>query len=121
MSPVGTRKTADLGVDTPGMLPCIPVMKNILGESNQSALSNFERAVREVYEHPDESVALAASTLEGLLKTILRESQQGAALKNDSLSRLTGRVVKELIATCDPSAPRKTKLFPRKSEDLGAR
>lgn len=28
---------ADIGVDTPGLLPCIPVMKNILNQNNTNA------------------------------------------------------------------------------------
>lgn len=113
------RMAADLGVDTPGLLPCIPVMKNVLRESNQSALSNFERAVKEVYEHPDQSVALAASTLEGLFKAILEESQQGAPSKNDSLSKLTGKVVKQLVKTCDPSAPEEIRTLSSQIRGLG--
>ena len=106
------KMAADLGVDTPGLLPCMPVMKSVLREGSQSALSNFERAVKEVCEHPDKSVALAASTLEGPFKAILKESQQGIPSKNDSLSKLTGKVVKELIACCDSSAPEKIRTLP---------
>ena len=114
------KMAADLGVDTPGLLPCIPIMKNILRESNQSALSNFERAVKEVYEHPDQSVALAASTLEGLFKAILKESQQVVPSKNDSLSKLTGKVVKELVAGCDPSAPEEIRTLASQIRGIGS-
>lgn len=114
------KMAADLGVDTPGLLPCIPVMKNVLRESNQSALSNFERAVKEVYEHPDQSVALAASTLEGLFKAILKESQQDIPSKNDSLSKLTGKVVKELIAFCDPSTPEEIRTLASQIRGIGS-
>lgn len=106
------KMAADFGVDTPGLLPYIPVMKSVLRESSQSALSNFERAVKEVYEHSYQSVALAASTLEGPFKAILKESQQGIPSKNDSLSKLSGKVVKELIARCDSSAPEEIRTLP---------
>lgn len=113
------KMAADLGVDTPGLLPCIPVMKNALRENNQSVLSNFERAVKEVYEHPDQSVALAASTLEGLFKAILQESQKDILSKNDSLSKLTGKVVKELVASCDSSAPTEIKALASQIRGIG--
>lgn len=114
------KMAADLGVDTPGLLPCIPIMKNILSENNESALSNFERAVKEVYEHPDQSVALAASTLEGIFKTILREFPQGISSKNASLSELTSKLVKELVKVCDPSAPTEIKTLASQIRGLGS-
>lgn len=113
------KMAADLGVDTPGLLPCIPVMKNVLRENNRSALSNFERAVKEVYEHPDQSVALAASTLEGLFKAILQESQQNTLSKNNSLSKLTSKVVKELVVCCDSSAPAEIKALASQIRGIG--
>ena len=70
---------------------------------------NFERAVKDVYDHPDQSVALAASTLEGIFKTILQNSDPGIQAKNLSLSDLTGKVVKQLVSDCDASAPREIK------------
>lgn len=114
------KMAADLGVETPGLLPCVPVMRNILRESNSNALSNFERAVKEVYEYPDESVALAASTLEGLIKAILRDLDSDASSKNYSLSKLTNRVVGEIIAAHDPSAPQEIKTLATHIRGLGS-
>lgn len=97
MSPYETVKMAiDLGLDTPGFLPAIPKFKNILKNENQTAFQNFERAVKNVYENPDQAVSLASSTLEGLIKTILSDEvfvlPKG---KNPSLTKLVGKIVKE--------------------------
>lgn len=114
---------ADIGVDTPGLLPCIPVMKNILNQNNTNAYTNFERAVKNVYDHPDQSVALAASTLEGLFKTILGSSCGAApsiSTKNASLSDLTNKVVKELIGACDAGTPVEIKTLASQLRSLGS-
>lgn len=114
---------ADIGVETPGLLPCIPVMKNILNQNNTNAYANFERAVKNVYDHPDQSVALAASTLEGLFKTILGSccgAAPSVSTKNASLSDLTSKVVKELIGTCDAGTPVEIKTLASQLRSLGS-
>lgn len=114
------KMAADIGVETPGMLPCIPIMKNILNQNNTNAYANFERAVKDVYDHPDQSVALAASTLEGLFKTILQNSDPSIRVKNLSLSDLTGKVVKQLIGDCDASAPQEITTLASQLRGLGS-
>lgn len=114
------KMAADIGVETPGMLPCIPIMKNILNQNNTNAYANFERAVKDVYDHPDQSVALAASTLEGLFKTILQNSDPSIRVKNLSLSDLTGKVVKQLIGDCDTSAPQEIRTLASQLRGLGS-
>lgn len=114
------KMVADIGVETPGMLPCIPIMKNILNQNNTNAYANFERAVKDVYDHPDQSVALAASTLEGLFKTILQNSDPSIRVKNLSLSDLTGKVVKQLIGDCDASAPQEIRTLASQLRGLGS-
>lgn len=98
MSPYETVKMAvDLGLDTPGFLPAIPKFKNILKNENQSAFQNFERAVKNVYENPDQAVSLASSTLEGVIKTILSDDNFTLPkAKNPSLTKLVGQMVREL-------------------------
>ena len=74
------RIATDLGVETPGFLPvAIEEFKNVLHDNNQTALQNFERAIKNAYENPDESVLLASSTLDGIIKTIL--NHESIALK----------------------------------------
>ena len=114
------KMAADIGIETPGLLPCIPVMKNILGKANASAYANFERAVRDVYDCPDQSVALAASTLEGVFKAIIQDMDPNASVGNLSLSKLTSKVVKELVDACDPSTPQEVKTLAAQLRSLGS-
>lgn len=113
------RLAADIGVETPGMLPCIPVMKNILSQNNTNAYMNFERAVSNVYDHPDQSVALAASSLEGVIKTICQGIDFESPIKNLSLSELTNKAVKELIGVCDADTPQEIKTLATQIRGLG--
>lgn len=99
----------DLGIDTPGFLPVVPQFKNILKDQNQSAYQNFDRATKNVYENPDQSVSLASSTLEGIIKTILADDSFKASagvIKNKPLTKLVGAIVKEFgfddKAKCPP-------------------
>jgi hypothetical protein len=88
----------ELGIDTPGFLPAIPTFKNVLKDENQSAYQNFDRATKNAYEHPDNAVALASSTLEGIIKTILEHdtfNEDAAKLKNLSLAKLAKEIVKK--------------------------
>lgn len=92
------RIAIDVGIDTPGFLPVTPTFKNVLKDENQSAYQNFDRATKNAYEHPDNAVALASSTLEGIIKTILEHNtfnEDAAKLKNLSLSKLAKEIVKK--------------------------
>lgn len=67
------RIATDLGIDTPDFFPVVYQFKNLLKENNQNAYQNFERAIKSVREEPDLAVSLASSTLEGIIKTILKD------------------------------------------------
>lgn len=99
LPPYETIKMAiDLGINTPGFLPAIPKFKNILKDNNQTAYQNFERAVKNVYENPDQAVLLASSTLEGLIKTILADDSfqsKAAEIRNKPLNKLVIALVNE--------------------------
>lgn len=113
----------DLGVDTPNFIPCIPKFKNILKEQNKTAYQNFERAIKNVYENPDESVALAASTLESIIKTILADaafSVTSAKIKNLSLTKLTAAIVKELGLGSETDCPPEIATLASQLRGLGA-
>jgi hypothetical protein len=88
----------DLGIDTPTFLPIVPQFKNVLKDENQSAYQNFTRATQNVHENPDQSVSLASSTLEGIIKTILADdhfSAKSDELKAKSLTKLISSIIKE--------------------------
>lgn len=63
---------ADLGIDTPFFIPSIPLIKNVLQDNYPTAFNSFEKAVKQIEENPDVSIGLANSTLESIIKTILK-------------------------------------------------
>lgn len=94
------RIATDLGIPTPGFLPIVPEkFKNVLADANQNACHNFERAIQNVYENPDEAVTLATSALDGIIKTIL-EHEKLQELKTEtsgkSLSKQVQLITKRL-------------------------
>lgn len=99
----------DVGVDTPGFLPIIPTFKNLLKESNENAFKSFDRAIKNVYDNPDESVLLANSTLESLIKGILSDKvfEEVQYNKKATLYDLTQTVLKQF------------NMFPSKKEEIG--
>jgi hypothetical protein len=98
----------DVGVDTPGFLPAIPTFKNVLKDYNQTAYQNFDRAIKNVYESPDQAVALASSALDGIIKTILKHeslSSKAAAIKNKALTKQVSAIIKEFGFDDKTTAP----------------
>lgn len=103
------RIATDLGVPTPGFLPVVPEkFKNVLTEINQNACHNFERAIRNVYENPDESVTLAASALDGTIRTILEHEklqELKAEVSGKSLSKQAQLITKRLSEMSNTKCP----------------
>ena len=63
----------DLEIETPDFIPAIPALKNEIKSSYINAKDTFEKAFKEIEEHPDIAIGLANSTLESILKEILRD------------------------------------------------
>lgn len=92
------RIAIDLGVDTPGLIPSVPTFRNVLKEQNPNAQAQFERAVKNVVEQPDEAVASAYSTLESVLKTIGEDEslEIGGSLRTTVGKKLISAVLSKL-------------------------
>lgn len=58
----------DLEIETPDFIPAIPTFKNEIKSSYINAKDTFEKAFKEIEEHPDIAIGLANSTLESILK-----------------------------------------------------
>lgn len=90
----------ELGIETPGFLPIMPQkFKNILKDNNRTAYQNFERAIKNTYENPDESVLLATTVLDSLIKTILNNDKIKDKIdfkirKNGSLTEQANAIIK---------------------------
>jgi hypothetical protein len=98
----------DLGIDTPGFLPSIPEFRNELKNRNPNAYNCFERALKNVYENPQDSISLANSTLEGLIKTLIEDNLVNKVELNqkDTLYKQTHVLLKSL------------KIYPKEQQEI---
>jgi hypothetical protein len=86
----------DLGVETPDFIPSIPVFRNEIKTSFETASATFERAFKTIEEHPDLSIGLANSALESIIKEIIRDDSIKTQYdQNKTLYQLTTAILKE--------------------------
>lgn len=87
----------DIGVDTPDLIPSIPVFRNELKLTSETALATFERAIKQIESHPDIAIGLANSALESIIKEILKDERLNVKFKSgDTLYKLTEHILKAL-------------------------
>lgn len=85
----------DMGVETPDFLPSIPVFRNEIKSSFETASATFERAFKQIEEHPDIAVGLANSALESIIKEILKDGRISSKVNaKDTLYNLTSEILK---------------------------
>lgn len=85
----------DIGVDTPDFIPSIPIFRNELKLTNETALATFERAIKQIETHPDIAIGLANSALESIIKEILKDARINIVMKEkDTLYKLTESILK---------------------------
>jgi hypothetical protein len=86
----------DLGVETPDFIPSIPQFKVELKEKFKSAFESFQKATKHIEEHPDVAIGLANSTLESIIKEILKDDRIATKYdKTQTLYQLTEAILKE--------------------------
>lgn len=86
----------DLGIETPDFIPSIPTFRNEIKSSYETASATFEKAFQQVEEHPDIAIGLANSSLESIIKEILKDSRIKVKLDtNKTLYKLTEDLLKE--------------------------
>jgi hypothetical protein len=96
----------DIGVDTPDFIPSIPVFRNELKLTNETALATFERAIKQIETHPDIAISLANSALESVIKGILKDERIKIDSKhNDTLYKLTESILKAYSIFPDAKVP----------------
>lgn len=87
----------DLGIETPDFIPSIPTFKNVLKDSYKSAFDGFNKAILNITDHPDLAIGLANSTLESILKEIIKEGKILVTYdERATLYKLTETVLKGL-------------------------
>lgn len=65
----------DLGVDTPDFIPSVATFKNELKSSYTTSYQTFEKALKEIYDHPDIAVGLINSALESIVKELGKDTR----------------------------------------------
>lgn len=86
----------DLGIETPGYIPCFPIFRNELKASCQMASQAFESAIKKVEEEPGLAIGLANTTLESIIKEILIDDRIEVKYNNkDTLYKLTQSILKK--------------------------
>lgn len=87
----------DIGVETPDYIPSVPVFRNELKLTGETAFATFERALKQTETHPDLAIGLANSALESIVKEILKDDRLNVKSKpGDTLYKLTEHLLKAL-------------------------
>lgn len=96
----------DLGIETPDFIPSIPVFKNELKSSYETAAQTFDKAYCNVEKDPGLAVGLANSALESIIKEILKDKKlQVQYNSKDTLSKLIKNICKAFRLENDISLP----------------
>lgn len=87
----------DLGIKTPDFIPSIPQFRNEIKANYPTASQTFEKAFREIEEHPDISIGLVNSALESIIKELLMDERVKINHKDgDTLTKLVRKFLKEV-------------------------
>lgn len=96
----------DLGIETPDFIPSIPIFKNELKSSYETAAQTFDKAYCNVEKDPGLAVGLANSALESIIKEILKDKKlQIQYNSKDTLSKLIKNICKAFRLDNDISLP----------------
>lgn len=87
----------DLDLETPDYIPSIPVFKNEVKASYQTASKALERAFKNIEKEPDSAIALANAALESIIKEILKDERLFDKTYNpkDTLGKLIEKCLKK--------------------------
>ena len=102
----------DLEIETPDFIPAIPTFKNEIKNDYINASHTFQKAFKEIEEHPDLAIGLANSTLESIIKEILKNNifdKKLSDFKNKTLYELTNQILKEFSLFPNSSMPEEIK------------
>ena len=104
------KMAIDLGIETPDFIPSIPMFKNELKSSFETAAQTFEKAYNNVEKEPNLAAGLANSALESVIKAILKDERITIQCKKgDTLSKLIENICKAYHIYKDDSCPNEIK------------
>lgn len=87
----------DLGIETPDFIPSIATFRNEIKSSYERASSTFEKAFKDIEDHPSIAIGLANSALESIIKQMLQDDRiQTKYNRQQTLHKLTITLLKEL-------------------------
>ena len=93
-------------METPDYIPSIPVFKNELKSSYETASQTFEKAFKNVEEYPSLAVGLANSALESIIKEILKDTRINVVWgEKDTLYSLIKSITKAFKLTAEVGMP----------------
>lgn len=84
----------DLGLETPNFIPAVPTFRNEIKSNYQNASVTFEKAFKQIEEHPDVAIGLANSALESIIKEILKDSRLNVKQSKKTLYGLASDLLK---------------------------
>lgn len=100
----------DLGIETPDFIPSIPIFRNTIKEDFPTANATFEKAFKDIEEHPDVAIGLANSALESIIKEILKNDFINSKVNsNKTLYDLTQAILKEFSLFPNADLPQEIK------------
>lgn len=100
----------DIGVDTPDFIPSIPQFRNAIKSDYQTASITFEKAFKQIEEHPDTAIGLANSALESIIKEILKDERINSKIKGtETLYDLAKVIFKEFQFSSNADLPMEIK------------
>lgn len=102
----------DLGIETPDFIPSIPFITNDLKTSYSTAFKSFENAMKKCKDDPDLAIGLANSTLESIIKHIIKNDNIKSKLNyKDTLYDLMQSILKEFNIFPHAKMPQEIKII----------
>ena len=96
----------DLDIATPDYIPCVSTFKNELKSIYEIASQTFDKAFKNVEDHPSLAVGLANSALESVIKEILKDKRIIVQWnEKETLSSLIQSICKAFQLNTDNSCP----------------
>jgi len=96
----------DLGVETPDFIPLIATFRNEIKSDYKTASATFEKAIKQIENHPDIAIGLANSALESIIKEILKDTRlKTKPIAKKTLYDLTSELLKEFQLFPDSDMP----------------
>ena len=100
----------DLGLDVPGTIPSIPIFRNTIKNEFPTTEAIFVKAYKHIESEPDTAIGLANSTLESLIKEILKDKRIAVEWKEtDTLYSLAGALLDEFKLKPKANMPKEIK------------